>query len=168
MPYVTYFYHETNIKYVSYRLREIDDLIWFWFWLTFPISTFICLWAIYLFRRSICLFCWRKYVDRSWEYLNSSQTHECRNWDWGRAISTKGLGIHKRDFRCTVPWQSYNTIQYNIQYTLSGWVLNSVQVLPKTKMHLCRNISTVNIRDTLADRNEKLVLKTLDTRGITR
>jgi hypothetical protein len=22
-----------------------------------------------------------KYVDRSWEYINSSQTHECGNWD---------------------------------------------------------------------------------------
>jgi hypothetical protein len=22
-----------------------------------------------------------KYVDRSWEYINSSQTHECENWD---------------------------------------------------------------------------------------
>ncbi len=27
-----------------------------------------------------------KYVDRSWEYINRSQTHECGNWDWGRAI----------------------------------------------------------------------------------
>jgi hypothetical protein len=25
-------------------------------------------------------FCWRKYVDRSWEYINRSQTHECGNW----------------------------------------------------------------------------------------
>ncbi len=22
-----------------------------------------------------------KYVDRSWEYINQSQTHECGNWD---------------------------------------------------------------------------------------
>ncbi len=22
-----------------------------------------------------------KYVDRSWEYINLSQTHECGNWD---------------------------------------------------------------------------------------
>ncbi len=36
MPYVMYFYHETNMKYVWYRLREINDfdfdLIWFWRW----------------------------------------------------------------------------------------------------------------------------------------
>jgi len=28
-----------------------------------------------------------KYVDRSWEYtIKRSQTHECGNWDWGRAF----------------------------------------------------------------------------------
>ena len=40
------------------------------------------------------------YVDRSWEYINRSQTHECGNWDWGHAIPRKG--IHKWDFRCSV------------------------------------------------------------------
>ncbi len=38
-------------------------------------------------------------VDRSWEYLNRSQTHECDNWDWGRAIPR--IGIYKWDFRCS-------------------------------------------------------------------
>ncbi len=41
-----------------------------------------------------------KYVDRSWEYINHSQTHECENWEWGRAIPRKG--IHKWDFPCSV------------------------------------------------------------------
>ncbi len=41
------------------------------------------------------------YVDRSWEYINRSQTHECRNWGWGRAIH--GKGIYKRNCRCSVP-----------------------------------------------------------------
>jgi hypothetical protein len=40
-----------------------------------------------------------KYVDRSWEYINRSQTHECGNWDGGGAIPRKG--IHKWDFRCS-------------------------------------------------------------------
>ncbi len=31
-----------------------------------------------------------KYVDRFWEYINRSQTHECGNWDWGRAIVFSG------------------------------------------------------------------------------
>ncbi len=33
-----------------------------------PISTFMCLRVIYIFGWSVCLFCCRKYVDRSWEY----------------------------------------------------------------------------------------------------
>ncbi len=60
----------------------------------------MCLWAIYIFPRSICLFCCRKYVVRSWKYINRPQTHECGNCDWGRAISRKG--IDKWDFRCSV------------------------------------------------------------------
>ncbi len=31
--------------------------------------------------------------------INHSQTHECGNWDWGRAIPF--LEIHKGDFRCS-------------------------------------------------------------------
>jgi hypothetical protein len=60
------------------------------------------LWANYIFPRWVCLFCWRKYVDRSWEYINCSQTHECVNWGWGRAIPRKG--IYKRNCRCSVGW----------------------------------------------------------------
>ncbi len=30
----------------------------------------MCLRAIYIFPPSICLFCCRKYVDQSWEYIN--------------------------------------------------------------------------------------------------
>ncbi len=40
------------------------------------------------------------YVDRSWEYINRSQTHACRNWDWGRTIPS--LGINKLNFRYSV------------------------------------------------------------------
>jgi hypothetical protein len=66
-----------------------------------PISTCMRLWAIYIFPGSVCLFCWRKYVDRSWDwdYINRSQTHECGNWGWGRAIPRKA--IYKWDFRCS-------------------------------------------------------------------
>ncbi len=68
-----------------------------------PISTFMRLSVIYIFPQSVCLLCWRKYVDRSWDYtvyVNCSQTHECGNWGWGRAIPRQG--IHKWDFRCSV------------------------------------------------------------------
>ncbi len=37
--------------------------------------------------------------DRSWEYINCSQTHGCGNWGWGRAIPRKG--IYKRNCRCS-------------------------------------------------------------------
>jgi hypothetical protein len=36
--------------------------------------------AIYIFPRSVCLFCLRKYEDRSWDNIHRSQTHECGNW----------------------------------------------------------------------------------------
>ncbi len=64
-----------------------------------PISTFMCLWANYTFPRWSCRSCWRKYVNRSWEYINRSQTQECRNWGWGRAIPRKG--IYKRNCLCS-------------------------------------------------------------------
>ncbi len=62
-----------------------------------PIPTLIYLWEIYIFPRLVCpqYFAAAKYV----EYINLSQTHECGNWDWGRAIPKKG--IHKWDFRCS-------------------------------------------------------------------
>jgi hypothetical protein len=41
-----------------------------------------------------------QYVNRSWEYINRSPTHECGNWDWGRVIPRKG--IHKWNFRGSV------------------------------------------------------------------
>jgi hypothetical protein len=42
----------------------------------------------------------RKYVDWSWEFISPSQTHECGNWDWSRAIPF--LRIYKWDFHCSV------------------------------------------------------------------
>jgi len=73
-----------------------------------PISTFMCLWAHYIFPRCVCLFCWRKYVDRSWEYKNRSQTHECGNWGWGRDFPRKG--IYKRNCHCSV----FNKKQFTV------------------------------------------------------
>ena len=47
-----------------------------------------------------------------WEYIRLWQTHECGNWDWGRAIPF--LGIHKRDFHCSVRFRTVNS-------RLSAW-----------------------------------------------
>jgi hypothetical protein len=78
------------------------------------ISTFMCLWANYIFPRWSCRFCWRKYVDRSWEYINRSQTHECGNWGWGRAIPRKG--IYKRNCRCSVSNLSHHKVILSWEY----------------------------------------------------
>ncbi len=38
-----------------------------------------------------------EYADRSGEYINRTQKHECRNWDYGRAVPF--LGIYVSNFR---------------------------------------------------------------------
>ncbi len=71
------------------------------FSLTIP--TLIYLWEIYIFPGSVCLFCCRKICGPpilGIYIINRSQTHECGNWDWGRAIPF--LGTHKLYFRCSV------------------------------------------------------------------
>ncbi len=52
-----------------------------------PISTFMCLWAFIYSQVRSTYFPAAEWADRSWEYMNRSQTHECGNWDWGCAIS---------------------------------------------------------------------------------
>ncbi len=63
------------------------------------IHSYICERFIFFQDRSV-YFAAAKYVDWSWEYLNRSQTHECGNWDWGRAIPRKG--IHKWELGCSM------------------------------------------------------------------
>ncbi len=54
---------------------------------TVPIPTFMFLWAIYIFPWSVCLFCSRKISGPNVGiYRSITHTHECGNWDWGRAI----------------------------------------------------------------------------------
>ncbi len=62
---------------------------------TVPISTFMCLWAIYMIPGSICLFLLQEnmLIDHENIYVIRSQTHECGKWVRGRAIPRKG--IHK-------------------------------------------------------------------------
>ncbi len=65
-----------------------------------PIPTHIYLWKIYIFSGSVCLFCCLQICGPILGiYINHSQTHECGNWDWGCAISRKG--IHKWNFYCS-------------------------------------------------------------------
>jgi hypothetical protein len=62
-----------------------------------PISTFMCLWAIYIFPGSVYIFPPAEQADPSWEYIIRSQTHECGNWDLGPDIPF--LGIFVSNFR---------------------------------------------------------------------
>ncbi len=66
-----------------------------------------------------------KYVDRSWEYINRSQTHECGNWDWGCAIPRKG--IHKWDFPCSVFYPNNFCTKYK-KYLNPAYLLSHATV----------------------------------------
>ncbi len=70
-----------------------------------------------------------KNVDRSWEYINRSQTHECGNWDWGRAIPFLGIYIN-RIFRCSVVCRGYIFYEYYLStymyFVLSTWHMEHI------------------------------------------
>ncbi len=59
----------------------------------------MCLWGIYIFSQSVCLFCCRKICWPILGIYRSFTDTNCGNWDWGRAIPF--LGKHKWDFRCS-------------------------------------------------------------------
>jgi hypothetical protein len=58
-----------------------------------PISTFMCLWAIYILPGSSHIFPPAEKADPSWEYIIRSQTHECVNWDWDPDIPFLGIFV---------------------------------------------------------------------------
>jgi len=50
---------------------------------TVPISTFMCLWVIYIFPRSVHIFFCSRIGRPTGGIYSCSQTHECANWNWG-------------------------------------------------------------------------------------
>ncbi len=73
-----------------------------------PIPTFMFLCVIYIFPRSVYIFCCRKIGGPivGIYCISRPQTHDCGNWDWGRAVPF--LGIHKSKFLCSVE-KAYGT-----------------------------------------------------------
>jgi hypothetical protein len=67
------------------------------------------------------------YVDRSWEYINRSQTHESGNLDWGRAIPRNG--VHKGGFRCSVVRRLESS-----KSVLGHCVCEQLQVMERTQV----------------------------------
>ncbi len=76
--------------------------------------TQISLRDLYISRIGLLILLQPNMLDRSWEYINHSQTYECRNWDRGRTIPF--LGIHKLDFWYRVyPNMAYGTCAYILE-----------------------------------------------------
>ncbi len=80
-----------------------------------PIPTLICLWENYISRMGLSILLPpNMYVDRSWEYINRSKTHECGNRDWGRAIPRRGM--HKMGFSLQWEVQSSDEKMYGMDH----------------------------------------------------
>ncbi len=59
---------------------------------------YICERYTYILSGSVCLFCCSQICGPILGiYINRSQTHECRNWDWGHAIPSPGISVPDPD-----------------------------------------------------------------------
>ncbi len=88
-----------NVTTVLEQLQYVHCKIELYCFVSQFLRSYICERFIYFQNWSV-YFAAAKYVGRSWKYINRSQTHECGNWYWGRAIPRKG--IHKWDFHCSL------------------------------------------------------------------
>ncbi len=67
-----------------------------------------CIHVIYIFPRPVRLFCCIAFfADRSWEYINCSQVHACRNRERGCAVSFLGICVLNFWYSASL-WYSYH------------------------------------------------------------
>ncbi len=134
--------HNTDILYITHILllqcKDTIPKIWNKYYqklkcaASFPIPTFMFRWAIYIFPRSVCLFCCRKIsgqIVRIYKSLTDT-------WMWklerrGRAVSFRG--IHKSDFPCSVQTDLCNG------NTLQNWWMRSRLLMPKSQQSRVRS-----------------------------
>ncbi len=91
------------------KIRNKSSQKWNWA-VSFPVPTFMYLWEIYIFPRSVHL------ADGSWEHINRSQIHECGIWERSRTVFF--LGIHKSDLVCSVYNKAYRTYCRLVRLTM--------------------------------------------------
>ncbi len=103
-----------------------------------PASTFMCLWAIYIFPESVHIFsCSRIGRLIVLEYINLSQTQECRNWDWGRAIPFLWIFVSNLRYCVFAVYDSSCspvTFHSSFLYIIPSWKISLTQS-PSTNSH---------------------------------
>jgi hypothetical protein len=119
-----------EIIFVPLNFTFIEVLVWYNRKASKVLADKKIISEILVFKYTLFHFRWfaaGKYVDRSWEYTNrsQSQTHECGNWDWGCAIPF--LGIRKWNFIA---------IKSTLSKTSSGWLNHAFNTLTKVLMKL--------------------------------
>ncbi len=71
-----------------------------------PISTFMCLWAIYIFPRSDHLLSCSR-INRPIRGIYKSLTkHECWNWDYSRAVPILGIFVSNFQYCVFAVWKA--------------------------------------------------------------
>ncbi len=118
-----------------------------------PISTFTCVCERFIYIPMIglpILLQENKWTDPRNLHINRSQTHECRNGNWGRAVLRKGT--YKWDFRCSVrcredwSWELKGTVSWEaLDLCWHAGEIGFVQMilLFKKKIHTFLAVDTV-------------------------